>query len=65
MVLAVDHAAGEGLFDQLGERLLRPLRIGERIKVAGAFNLVGLNAFFFARGDLSPQSLGLFACLQV
>ena len=46
--------SGEGRLDQFVERLLWPLRLGESVGVAGEVDLVGLDAFGFARGDLHP-----------
>ena len=61
MLVVVDDATFEGRLDQLFERLLRPFRIGEGVRVAGEVNLVALGAFRLARRHLHPHVLTLLA----
>ena len=45
MILAIDHAAGEGLLNQVAERLRRPLRVWKGVLILGGLDLVAFNTF--------------------
>ena len=64
MIVGVDGGAAERDLDQLLKCARRPFRIGKGIGVARAVDLVALDAFRLARGDLHPQRLGFLAGLE-
>jgi hypothetical protein len=65
MIFGFNHAAGESDVDQVSERLCWPFRIGKSIRVSGAIDLISLDAFFLSGSNQRPQSLSLFARLQI
>lgn len=65
MLLAEDHPTFKGRFDELVERLLRPIRFGEGVEVATALDLVVIfTRGLLARG-LRPKLLCRKASLDV
>ena len=64
MIVRLYGDALERGLDQLFKCARRPSRIGEGIGVACPVDLVALDTFCFARGDLNPQRLGLLASLE-
>ena len=65
MVFRVNHATRKGTVDEVGERLLRPFRLREGIRVACDLEKVRIDTFLFATCGLSPQRLRLFTSRNV
>src|SRR5262245_50047753 len=61
MVLAHNHATSEGPIDEVGERLLRPLGLKERIRVTCELHEVPVDALFPSARGLGPSCLRLLA----
>src|SRR5437762_14289144 len=65
MILLINHPTGEGLFDQLGERLLWPFWFRESILISCIIDFVPIDAFLFPTGCLDPLGFCLFTTKQV
>src|SRR6516162_8472835 len=65
MIFGFDHAAGEGDINQLSERLRRPVRFRERVRVPGNVRLVSLDTLLPAARRLRPMRLGSLTRDQV
>ena len=58
MIVAVNHLVGESGFDQLLQRLLRPIRLRESVFVFGVSDLIAFDVFCFPAQSLQPTLLG-------
>src|SRR5271169_2641791 len=60
MVFAVNRPTSEGPVDEVGERLLRPFRFRESIRVTCDLEEVPIDSFLPTACGLGPQLLRLF-----
>ena len=60
-----DHAAREGLTNQIAERLRGPLRRRESVRIPGTIHLVRIDTLLASARRLYPPRLACLACGQV